>query len=558
MTFERSFMNFVQILSEEETTPEISPSALADVGKEYALRSIVCIVSSLKDSDSSSEPDVIIPLFGPVPENEPPAYLFKNSLNGRKTVTFHVYLRDNKTWNEEEYQAFAIVIDILMIHTERFLLGKVVKDSALTQYLTGLPNSGGFIAYAKRLCESGEIMNYDSFFFNLKSYGLISRRYGLNEGDEIMKRYAKKLREFCEKDEIVAHFGGDNYTALIKKDRTKAFLKYIAAVPVYGMKNDKREDIKVAAVTGVYAVDESLKEPGQLISRAAMALSYAKNVANKPYVFVNKAMSTRIYRQKQIEDRYEEALASDEFRIYLQPKVDIFTGEIVGAESLTRWFCNGVVLYPTEFVPILEQEGMVASLDLYVLRKTCEFIKNWENKGLEPVQVSVNFSRRDLNYKNLAKEIVNIIDESGVDRSLLQVEVTETASEDERLLMTSFLRALRDKGIDTAIDDFGTGYSSLSNLRDFPVTMIKIDRSFISNESIENNNNDEIVLRNIINLAKELNIKVLTEGVERVEQVELLKKVDCHFVQGFLYDNPMPEPEFQKRLIKSMPENQSV
>ena len=548
MTFERSFENFVQILSEEEITPEISPSALADVAKDFSLRSIVAIVSELKTSDTASTPDVIIPLFGPVPENEAPAYLFKHILAGKKSIVYNVYLRNDKSWNEEEYKTFAIIIDILVIHMERFLLEKVVRDSALTQYLTGLPNSGGFIAHATKLMENKEIMNYDSFYFNLKSYGLISRRYGLAEGDEIMKRYASKLREFCEEDEIIAHFGGDNYTALIKKDRTKKFLKFLSSVPVYGEKNGKKEEFKIAAVTGIYAVDESLKEPGQLISRAVMACNYAKNVANKPYVFVNKAMSTRIYRQKQIEDRYEEALENDEFRIYLQPKVDIESGLIIGAESLARWFCNGVVLYPTEFVPILEQEGMVASLDLYVLKKSCEFIKKWIEIGIEPVQISVNFSRKDLSYKNLAKEITGIIDENGVDRKLIQIEVTETASEDERLLMTSFLRTLKDMGVQTAIDDFGTGYSSLSNLRDFPVSMIKIDRSFINNESV--NTNDEIVLRNIINMAGELGIEVLTEGVERQDQIELLKSVGCKYAQGFLYDNPMPEFDFEKRLIR--------
>ena len=548
MTFERSFENFVQILSEEEVTPEITPSALADIGKEFSVRSVVAIVSNVPNSDISSEPDVVIPLFGPVPENVAPSYLFKHTLAGKKTVTYHIYLKDNRSWNEEEYKAFAIIMDVVIMHMERFLLGKVVQDSALIQYLTGLPNSGGFIAHATKLVESKEILKYDMFFFNLKSFGLISRRYGLAEGDEIIKRYAKKLREFCDDDEIVAHFGGDNFTALIKKEKSQKFLKFLAGVPVYGMKKDRKEEVKIAAVTGVYAADESLKEPGQLISRAAMALNYAKNVANKPYVFVNKAMSTRIYRQKQIEDRYEEALVNEEFRIYLQPKVDIFTGEIVGAESLARWFCNGVVIYPTEFIPILEQEGMVASLDLYVLKKSCEFIKKWKEKGIEPVQVSVNFSRRDLNYKHLAREIVSIIDEGGVERNLIQIEVTETANEDERILMTNFLMSLRDKGIDTAIDDFGTGYSSLSNLRDFPVSMIKIDKSFIENESA--NNNDEIVLRNIVRMAEELNIKVLTEGVEKVEQIELLKKVGCHFAQGFLYDNPIPEHDFEKRLIK--------
>jgi EAL domain-containing protein (putative c-di-GMP-specific phosphodiesterase class I) len=314
------------------------------------------------------------------------------------------------------------------------------------------------------------------------------------------------------------------------------------------VKNGKRDEFNVAAVSGVYAIDESMTSPGQAISRAVMACNYAKNVANKPYVFVNKAMSTRIYRQKQIEDRYEEALANDEFRIYLQPKVDTETMKIVGAESLARWFCNGIVLYPTEFVPILEQEGMVASLDLYVLKKTCEYIRGWLDSGITPVKVSVNFSRRDLSYKNLAKEITSIIDSYNIDRKYIEIEVTETASEDERIMMTNFLSKLKDEKISTAIDDFGTGYSSLSTLRDFPVSVIKIDRSFINNEEL--NTSDEIVLKNIINMARELGIDVVTEGVERPDQTQLLKSVGCHVVQGFLYDNPMPKKDFEKRLIK--------
>ncbi len=550
MSFEKSFENFVQILSEEEVTPEITPSALADLSKDYSLRSIVSIVSFKPDSDKAGEPDTIIPLFGPTVDNEEPDYMFKSNMSGERTVTYYVYTHGGRRWNDEEYKKFSLIMDVLSFHMERFLLMNVVKNSAFTQYLTGLPNSGGFLAFVGSKFSSGEIMKYDAFFLNLKSFGLISRRYGIQEGDEIMKRYAKKLKEFCEPDEIVAHFGGDNYTALIKKERTKAFLKYIAAVPVYGYKNDKRDDFTISAVAGIYAIDESMTGPGQAISRASMACNYAKNVANKPYVFVNKAMSTRIYRQKQIEDRYEEALANDEFRIYLQPKVDTETGRIVGAESLARWFCNGIVLYPTEFVPILEQEGMVASLDLYVLKKTCEFIREWMDNGITPVPVSVNFSRRDLTYKNLAKEILETIDSFGIDRKYIEIEVTETASEDERVLMTNFLSRLKEADIATAIDDFGTGYSSLSTLRDFPVSVIKIDRSFINNDEL--NSSDEIVLRNIVTMANELGIDVVTEGVERPDQTQLLKSVGCHVVQGFLYDNPMPKADFEKRLQKGV------
>lgn len=548
MKLDRSFENFIQILSEEVVTPEISPSALADLSKEYSVRSIVSIVSYKPDSEKAGEPDTIVPLFGPVPEGQNPDYMFKSNMPGERIIIYNVYVYNNRKWTDEEYRYFSLIMDVLSFHMERFLLVNVVKNSALTQFLTGLPNSGGFLQFVGSKFGSGEIMKYDAFYFNLKSYGLISRRYGIQEGDEIMKRYAKKLREFCDDDEIVAHFGGDNYAALIKKERTKAFIKYISQVPVYGVKNGKRDEFTVAAVSGVYAIDESMTSPGQAISRAVMACNYAKNVANKPYVFVNKAMSTRIYRQKQIEDRYEEALANNEFRIYLQPKVDTETMRIVGAESLARWFCNGIVLYPTEFVPILEQEGMVASLDLYVLKKTCEYIREWLDSGITPVKVSVNFSRRDLSYKNLAKEITSIIDSYNIDRKYIEIEVTETASEDERIMMTSFLSKLKDEKISTAIDDFGTGYSSLSTLRDFPVSVIKIDRSFINNEEL--NTSDEIVLKNIINMARELGIDVVTEGVERPDQTRLLKSVGCHVVQGFLYDNPMPKRDFEKRLIK--------
>ncbi|WP_024864572.1 putative bifunctional diguanylate cyclase/phosphodiesterase [Butyrivibrio sp. FCS014] len=553
MTFDRSFENFVQILSEEEVTPEISPSALADISKEFSLRSIVAIVSYKSYSDKAGEPDTIIPLFGPVPNEEASTYMFKSNMSGDREITYRVYLADNKKLTDEQYRSFSVIVDILSFHMERFLLVNVVKKSALTQYLTGLPNSGGFLAFVSSKFESGEIMNYDAFYFNIKSFGLISRRFGIGEGDEIMKRYARKLKEFFEKDEILAHFGGDNFTALVKKERTKKFLKYIAAVPVRGEKNGKEEEFTLSAVAGVYAIDESMKSPSQAISRSVMACNYAKNVANKPYVFVNKAMSTRIYRQKQIEDRYEEALANDEFRIYLQPKVNTESGRIVGAEALARWFCNGIVLYPTEFVPILEQEGMVASLDLYVLKKTCEYIREWLDNGIEPVQVSVNFSRRDLSYKDLARAISETIEEYRIDPKYIEIEVTETASEDERVMMTNFLAKLKDMKIATAIDDFGTGYSSLSTLRDFPVSVIKIDRSFINNDEL--NTNDEIVLKNIITMARELGIDVVTEGVERPDQTELLKNVGCNVVQGFLYDNPMPKKDFEKRLIKGVYED---
>ena len=234
---------------------------MADLSKEFYVRSILSVISYRPGSDKEDEPETTIPLFGPVLVGVKPTYVFRSNISGERIIIYNVFTFEDKKWSEEEYNAFSIVMDVLSFHMERFLLSNVVKKSAMTQYLTGLPNSGGFIAFVSDKFAGGDIMKYDSFFFNLKSFGLISRRYGVSEGDEIMKRYARSLREFAEDDEIIAHFGGDNYTALIKKDRTKKFLKYIASIPVYGIKNGKRDEFNISAVAGVYANPGSVQQP---------------------------------------------------------------------------------------------------------------------------------------------------------------------------------------------------------------------------------------------------------------------------------------------------------
>ena len=172
MSFEKSFENFVQILSEEEVTPEITPSALADLSKEYSLRSIVSVVSFKPDSDRAGEPDTVIPLFGPAVEKEDPDYMFKSNMSGERTVIYYVYLYGDKRLTDEQYRNFSLIMDVLSFHMERFLLINIVKRSAFTQYLTGLPNSGGYLAFVGQKFSSGEIFKYDAFFINLKSFGL--------------------------------------------------------------------------------------------------------------------------------------------------------------------------------------------------------------------------------------------------------------------------------------------------------------------------------------------------------------------------------------------------
>ncbi|WP_026498285.1 GGDEF domain-containing phosphodiesterase [Butyrivibrio sp. WCD2001] len=461
-------------------------------------------------------------------------------------ITARVYAPIETNWSPDERQFILSAIRIFLIHIGRFRLVELVQKSALTQYLTGLPNSGGFLAFATRKVISGEITKYNSYYFNLKGFGLINRRFGADETDNIVRRYARALLEFCEEDEVVGHLGGDNFVALIRKERTGDFLNLLQKTTVYGIRDGEQVPVTISAVAGVYDIDDSLKNPGQILGRSSIALSVARSLSNEPFLFVTKEMSTRVYREKQIEDRFEDGLLNNEFKVYYQPKVDTRTHTLIGAEALSRWLCKGEYVYPAEFVPVLERNSFSIGLDIYVIEEVCRTIRKWLDEGLDPVPVSVNFSRSDLTDERLADQILEIINKYDLDLSYIQIEVTETATSKEKGLITHFLTKLNGMNIASSIDDFGTGYSSLGILRDLPVSTIKIDKSFIDNEVLTRR--DEIVLKNIIQMAKELDIEVITEGVERPDQIEFLQRVGCDLVQGFFYDRPLTREEFEYRL----------
>ena len=541
---------FVQILSTTENTLEAANGAFSLFAKDLDITRIT-LDMNIPETRQTPTGDVnhLTVYSGEMPsENEAEIIWLEESQrtfeNGM--ITARVYGPVETNWSQEERQLVLSAVRVFLIHIGRFRLVELVQKSALTQYLTGLPNAGGFIAFATKKYISGEILNYNSYYFNLKGFGLINRRFGSDETDNIIRRYARTLLEFCKEDEVIGHLGGDNFVALIRKERTGDFLNLLQKTTVYGIRDGEKTPVTLSAVAGVYDIDDSLKAPGQIIGRSNIALSVARSLSNEPFLFVTKEMSTRVYREKQIEDRFEDGLSNNEFIVYYQPKVDTKTHTLIGAEALSRWLCKGEFVYPSEFVPVLERNSFSIGLDIYVMEEVCRTIRRWIDMGLDPVPVSVNFSRSDLADGRLAYQILEIINKYNIDLSYIQIEVTETATQNEKGLITDFLTKLDGMNIASSIDDFGTGYSSLGILRDLPVSTIKIDKSFIDNDVLTHR--DEVVLKNIIQMAKELDIEVITEGVERTDQIEFLQRVGCDHVQGFFYDKPLEVEEFEKRL----------
>lgn len=248
---------------------------------------------------------------------------------------------------------------------------------------------------------------------------------------------------------------------------------------------------------------------------------------------------------------FAEALTNEEFKVYYQPKVRLEDNSLCGCEALVRWLRHGKVVPPMEFIPALEQDGSVCELDFYVFDRVCADIRKWLDDGIEPVKVSVNFSKHHLKNPETAENIIGIINRYDIDTKYIEVELTESACYEDVSELQDFLRELSNNNISVSIDDFGTGYSSLSLLKDLMVDIIKLDQSFVraidSGEG-EEVRNDMVIIKNIVTMIRELNMDVIAEGVETLDEAGFLREVKCNMAQGYLFDKPMPHDDFDRLL----------
>jgi len=415
-------------------------------------------------------------------------------------------------WTTEDKEEIDMILDVFFFHFGKFRMINRVKKSIMIDSRTGLPNIQGFIADAEKIINEKEIQTYNAYCFNLKRFGLINKKFGNNEADRILIRYAEALIDFMNEDECVARLGGDNFIALIKQDRTDEFLRFVSEVKVHATLAGRQVPVTISAGVGIYVLDETVEHYDQVISRSAMAMNVAKNVLKKPYLYYSQELNERVDMEKKILADFRQALKNREFQVYYQPKVETDAYEIVGAEALVRWVKNDELVLPGVFIPTIERDGSICDLDFYVLEQVCSDIKEWQEKGLTVRRVSVNFSRKHLSNPSLAEDIMDVLRRYGIGADYIEIEVTETVDEEEQGLLSEFMKKMKANHIAVAIDDFGTGYSSLNILRTFPVDVLKIDKSFIDNQ--EHTENDQVVLSNIVRMAKQLNMDVVSEGVE--------------------------------------------
>ena len=465
------------------------------------------------------------------------------------SFTFQAHPIDGHTFTDNERQIVQLLSwDFFILSGRARLMGNTRK-AAISDPMTGAYNQSGIFAFTQQFI-GNNLKDYTAHFINLKNFKYINKAMGNNIGDLALRLYVKQILQFLDNSELIARLGGDNFFVLTKKSRHKEFIDKFTVCELVASQGPKPMNIRLQARMGVYPIEENVIV-GDALSNSATALQAARIIRTRDVVYFTKEMQIQSIHQREISSEFHNAMRNRELVVFYQPKVDLATKRLNGAEALARWVRHKTIVPPMDFIPILEREGTICDLDFYVFETVCSDISEWLKAGVTPVRISSNFSKLHLRNEDFANHVLEILHKYEIDGKYIEVELTEVSDFDDTIAMQKFIDIMRQNGIGVAIDDFGTGYSTLNVLKDYNISVVKIDKSLLNNIG-KKDSHDEVVLRNVVRMAQELNKDVIAEGVETKEQADYLKGVNCKNAQGYLFDKPLVRDDFLKRLIEEM------
>ncbi len=428
----------------------------------------------------------------------------------------------------------------------------VVSNEQLHDSLTHLPNHPLYLehletalALAKRHDKVLAVVNLD-----IDKLSEINHHYGYKKGDVLISEIASRLHNLVRDSDTVARLGGSGFGLIMnlidhKEEVDRALQRIIKGMSDPFQVDGENIILKLSYGISVYPTDEGSVD--NLSQYAALALDNAKQSGGNAYRYYNSDMN--IVNTKRLNEEYDlrKALEQGEFCLYFQPKVDAATGNIKGMEALIRWMHpeRGIVS-PLEFIPLLEESGMIVEVGDWVLRESCRLNKAWQEQGLEPLAVSVNVSSKQFKQGDFIERIELALKETELEAKYLEVELTESCLMEDVTKNIDILHEVKKLGVAISIDDFGTGYSSLSYLKKFPIDTLKIDRSFITNVQDRSAGDNAAIVTAIMALSHSLRLDVVAEGVETAQELSYLHALGCKTIQGFLFSKPLSVDEFTK------------
>jgi len=450
--------------------------------------------------------------------------------------------------HDEEIACF--VVDLSSSKQTKEKLSHLAYHDALTD----LPNQVLFkdrlkqaIALSRRNDQMQAVM-----LLNLDRFKTINDSLGYVSGDRLLQSVAQRLTSCVRESDTVARFGSDEFAILLTQipraqdaaNAARAIKQSLDQTFIF-----EDQELFVSSSIGISLYPHDGRDTGGLLKTAGVALERAKAQGGNNYQFYTAGGTTRALKQLILESNLRPGLEREEFFIQYQPQVAIHDFHLVGMEALIRWQHPSLgLLYPSEFITLAEESGVIISLGDWVLRLACAQNKAWQDAGLTPMRLSVNFSARQFQQPTFITDVAQILKDTNLDPRWLELELTESSIMKDPEEAIEKLHELKLMGIKVAIDDFGTGYSSLNYLKRFPIDTLKIDKSFVSD--VCKDPHDTAIVRAIIDLGHALDVTVIAEGVETKEQLQYLSALECDVVQGFLFSKALSVKAFEELLVE--------
>jgi len=427
-----------------------------------------------------------------------------------------------------------------------------VRQLAYTDPLTGLPNRTTLSSHLNELLAKARASDdmLAMLFLDLDRFKLVNDTLGHSVGDLLLKAVADRLKRCVRGGDMVARLGGDEFTIIIDRAKSRDAVARIAQTICDSIEQPfsfSGQEIFVSTSIGISLYPLDGNDIGELMKHADTAMFRAKELACS-YFFYESDMEAAVTRKMEIEADLRRSVSRDQIDVYFQPKADLATNEIVGMEALVRWnHPQKGIICPQEFIPLAEETGIINEIGLWVMIGSCLQVKQWHDQGHGPYSIAVNLSGVQLENGNIIHQVRQVLDETNIDPSLLELEITESTIMHHPERVIEVLKKLKEMGVKLSVDDFGTGYSSLNYLKRFPIDLLKIDATFV--RDVETDPDDRAIIQSIIALAKSMRLKVVAEGVESRQQQELLKSMGCDFIQGYYVGRPVGAEEFEERVL---------
>lgn len=438
--------------------------------------------------------------------------------------------------------------------TEKRMTEDHIHNLSHYDALTGLPNR---LMFMERLKQSIVIarrakINFALFFIDLDGFKKVNDSLGHDAGDVLLQEMARRLNILMRESDTVCRLGGDEFTVIISGYNTIidviTVAKKILAELSTPVKISERS-VYVSASIGISLYPNDGEDIQELVKNADTAMYAAKEKGKNRYEFYDNEMNRRTLERLTLESCIHRAYDEQQFAVYYQPKVDLNTGAICGAEALIRWFHSKDIGFipPSQFIPLAEETGMIIPIGEWVLRQVCKDMHEWEEKGIALFPISVNLSTVQFRDLNLIKMIDTVLKQSNIDPQYKDLEITESMLMGDIQNTLRMMNQIKGIGVSLSIDDFGTGYSSLQYLKQFPVDTLKIDKSFI--DEVPSSPGDCAIVKTVIDLAHNLNMSIVAEGIEKTEQAEFLLKNGCFIGQGFYYSRAVLADEVAAMIL---------